>query len=111
MRRFLFLLILVWPFTLPPGVCGCCLADHLLFDPVHSHPDDPDHDCDCPGPAKLFVGSSPHSSLTGSGFASGFIPPEDRPSATGLLIGSSESTSDPIMVSAPLFVVHCALLR
>jgi hypothetical protein len=59
MRRFVFMVLLVWPFLLPPGICahsldlGDWFGDESSNPPADSH--DEDHHGDCAGVQKAFL--------------------------------------------------------
>ncbi len=113
MLRLLFVILLVWPFLLPPGICACSLTEADWFSddsasaPTDSH-DEADHDADCPGAKKTFVTRTTPD--VADALSSVVVLPTFSlpfPSAESV---SADCNPDHLPRSEPFYILLCALL-
>jgi hypothetical protein len=117
MCRFLFVLLLVWPFLLPPGICACSLTEADWFSddtsttPTDSHDEDGhgDHCDDCPGAKKLFLSrTTPETADALTSFVAPLI--VSAPSAIPESVPTDCQSTLPFR-SGPFYILLCSLLN
>jgi len=112
MFRLLLLILLAWPFLLPPGMCAVCCNEYLLHadDDDSSSNDDDDHSTHGQGTAKVFLTrSSPDPTRSCTFGVTVCLAPTLLDSHTSIQSLTNGALS-PNTEDMPLFLTHCALL-